>query len=704
MLMMNKKGLNTFKSEWLMEPIFKDWLISDASQVRARCKLCAKSFDVGNMGRAALTSHRKGEKHRKLEQEKKSTDEALTPLHFFGTTPVASNKSVESSAASVPSCIEFLQIPIAVQHAEIRYALKVVMSHSSFRSCEDINELFQAMFTDSVIASKFHLGKTKCMYTICYGIAPYFKKVLESQIRLSPFFSVCFDESLNSILQEEQMDILIRFWDDAKCEAVTRYWDSQFMHNPNADNLVGALYASLNEAGKLPIGNWHHLSMDGPRTNWAVLDKIQAKRTEREELKLEVVGSCSLHVVSGALQTGLTATTWKVDKILKSMWRLFYDSPARRSNYIRINTTEVFPLSFCKTRWVENEDVTKRAYEVWDNVVNVIKYYEGLSQSKRPKNNKSYALLAQSYTDKLMKFKFQMFNDLASILNTFLVSFQTDAPMIPFMSDAVEKIMRRLMKMFLLTSVVENASTPYKLIKIDVDLATNRLPVDQMKLPTATNALLKSSDIIYEQKSKLRKECRTLLSRLVAKLQERSPLQYVIVRVSAALSPVNMLGDKEASIIKFNTLVDKLYSHERLNSVQADAAKAEYEDFLSIVVMQNMTSFEQFKPSETRLDTFLGRFLAGESKYQHVWLVCKFIFTISHGQAQIERGFSVNKEMLVENLQKTSLKSLKFVYDHVISVGTKIQSFDISSELSLSCKGAHMKYKLALEQQQKIHH
>ena len=81
------------------------------------------------------------------------------------------------------------------------------------------------------------------------------------------------------------------------------------------------------------------------------------------------------------------------------------------------------------------------------------------------------------------------------------------------------------------------------------------------------------------------------MSRLVAKLQERSLFQYVIVSVAAALSPVNMLGDKEASIVKFNTLVDKLISHERLNSVQADLAMVEYENFLRIIVMKNI-SFE----------------------------------------------------------------------------------------------------------------
>ena len=40
--------------------------------------------------------------------------------------------------------------------------------------------------------------------------------------------------------------------------------------------------------------------------------------------------------------------------------------------------------------------------------------------------------------------------------------------MLPFLSEAVEKIMRRLMNMFVKEEVLEEANTAYKLIKLDV--------------------------------------------------------------------------------------------------------------------------------------------------------------------------------------------------------------------------------------------
>ena len=65
------------------------------------------------------------------------------------------------------------------------------------------------MFGEEEVLSKFSLSKTKCAYIINYGIAPYFKELLTQCIKELPFYSTLFDESLNSKMQEQQMDIQI---------------------------------------------------------------------------------------------------------------------------------------------------------------------------------------------------------------------------------------------------------------------------------------------------------------------------------------------------------------------------------------------------------------------------------------------------------------------------------------------------------------
>ena len=71
---------------------------------------------------------------------------------------------------------------------------------------------------------------------------------------------------------------------------------------------------------------------------------------------------------------------------------------------------------------------------------------------------------------------------------------------------------------------------------------------------------------------------------------------------------------------------------------------------------------------------------------------------LSHGQA-IERGFNVNKGVLVEDLAKESIKCQRLVYDQLKS-GENLDEVAIPRELIISCKNAYQKYAKSLEAKQ----
>ena len=102
------------------------------------------------------------------------------------------------------------------------WVLKVVTSHFSLKSCLGLNDLFRLMFIDSEIAKSFQLSKTKCGYIINFGLAPYFKEHLLKSLRVSPYFVLSFDESFNQTLQEKQMDLQLRYWEDSLGQVCTR--------------------------------------------------------------------------------------------------------------------------------------------------------------------------------------------------------------------------------------------------------------------------------------------------------------------------------------------------------------------------------------------------------------------------------------------------------------------------------------------------
>ena len=62
------------------------------------------------------------------------------------------------------------------------------------------------------------------------------------------------------------------------------------------------------------------------------------------------------------------------------------------------------------------------------------------------------------------------------------------------------------------------------------------------------------------------------------------------------------------------------------------------------------------------------------------------ILTLSHDQSAVERGFSINKELLVKNLAKTSIVKQRIVYNHYLASEKKSHKFPISNEIINSCK------------------
>ena len=57
-----------------------------------------------------------------------------------------------------------------------------------------------------------------------------------------------------------------------------------------------------------------------------------------------------LHVLHGVFKTGIEVAGWEIKKLLDGLFQLFYDSPARRSDYLKITGSTTYPKMFCATR------------------------------------------------------------------------------------------------------------------------------------------------------------------------------------------------------------------------------------------------------------------------------------------------------------------------------------------------------------------
>ena len=104
--------------------------------------------------------------------------------------------------------------------------------------------------------------------------------------------------------------------------------------------------------------------MDGPKVSLKFYREVEAKRTESLYHSLIDMGTCSLHSVHGAVKSGVESISWGIKDILKDGFNLLHESSAHREDFQVVTKSNVYPLYFFASRWVENKCVGDRMVEI----------------------------------------------------------------------------------------------------------------------------------------------------------------------------------------------------------------------------------------------------------------------------------------------------------------------------------------------------
>jgi len=74
--------------------------------------------------------------------------------------------------------------------------------------------------------------------------------------------------------------------------------------------------------------------------------------------------------------------------------------------------------------------------------------------------------------------------------------------------------------------------------------------------------------------------------------------------------------------------------------------------------------------NENRTDVLLYECMASNSCYSNLWSIVRILLLLSHGQATVEKGFSVNKEVKAQNMAEETFTAQHLVCDHVNAAGS----------------------------------
>ena len=400
--------------------------------------------------------------------------------------------------------------------------------------------------------------------------------------------------------------------------------------------------------------------MDGPNVNLKFHCLLQDQIERKHSTTLLDVGSCALHVVHGAYRNSVAASGWELENIFSSLYRLFKDTPARHEDYTTSTGSSTFPLKFCAHRWIENKPVAERALAIRGSLqvyVNKVK----ANELKNP-GTTSFRVVKDFCEDQLAVAKLTSFLSIAQEVTPFLTRYETDKPMLPFLAEDLFNLIRSLLLRFMKSQVLEGL-TKQQLVRVDPTNEQDHLSYEKIDVGFAAEkelrALVSAKKASSLDVMNFRLKVKAFLLAVVTKLLEKAPLKYKLVRMMACLDPRQMVQATDVQVSRMKTILKCLDEAHRVpgGALACEEILRQWRSFLADKVAHCRGEFADFVPNsqESRVDVLLCRHLASERSYSALWMVVQDVLLLSDGQATVERGFSVNRNVETVNMHEKTV-------------------------------------------------
>ena len=148
---------------------------------------------------------------------------------------------------------------------------------------------------------------------------------------------------------------------------------------------------------------------------------------------------------------------------------------------------------------------------------------------------------------------------------------------------------------------------------------------------------------------------------LVGKLVERSSLTYELVNKLDSLNP-HTIANRSLSTLgkKFEGVLMYLNDAKLMTVDRCDDGKREYKLFVEKTKQDYHEEPKDFDVKTDRLDDFFKN-ACPSNDFPMMWNILEIVFILSCGNAEVERGFSVNKDILKDNMSRETRGSSNYL-------------------------------------------
>lgn len=331
-----------FRSEWLMDKLFKDWIVrkeDSSGESYPECKFCRCIVSNSNKY-SDLKAH------------------------------MATKKHIANSNMLAPSrqrTIDFPKKAVNKTKSCEAYTSLFIAEHCSVLTVDHLSLLLKKVGHDSDGIKDMHLHRTKCSHIIKNVLSPHFKDDLKEDIGQEKF-SLLLDESTD-ISVTKYLGLVIIYYSIKAKKITTSFLKLAPLTECTADGIISALKATLNEFG-LDYKNISGIGTDNASVMTGVNNGVFAK------LKADIPGlvlvRCVCHSIQLAVSHASEGTIPRnLEFLISETYNWFSQSSTRQAEYKELYKTineGHDPLKIvraCQTRWLSIHSAVERILKQW---------------------------------------------------------------------------------------------------------------------------------------------------------------------------------------------------------------------------------------------------------------------------------------------------------------------------------------------------
>ncbi|GFO18650.1 AAK AK-HSDH: amino acid kinase superfamily aak domain-containing protein [Plakobranchus ocellatus] len=173
---------------------------------------------------------------------------------------------------------------------------------------------------------------------------------------------------------------------------------------------------------------------------------------------------------------------------------------------------------------------------------------------------------------------------------------------------------------------------------------------------------------------------------------QKSPLRYTLANDITCFNPDTIKRQPEMAQRMLCKLARHLYLKKWITAEEVDQCEFDYQTFSEYI--------SSVPYNDERLDEHFKEYGQLE-RMPSLQKVINIVLLLSHSNADVERGFSVNKEASVENLLEESLVARRLICQYVSDSGLCMSQVPITKEMLQSSSQAWHRYSNALAEKKR---